>query len=88
MFATTGDILRMSLAIGFIVLVIFLCILIFYTILVMRDASKVSENIEDLVSRIHKSVIKPISAFEYVMKSIEPYVESLYERKKKKKKNK
>jgi len=86
MFGTSGDILNMSLAIGFIVLVIFLSILIFYGILVLRDFSKVVGDVEEVVARIHKTIVEPLRAVDYLIEKARPYVESIIESKLKSKK--
>lgn len=88
MFATSGDILKMSLAAGFIVFIIFICILIFYTILVMRDVSKITDDVEDVVSKIHKSIMKPLSAIDFLVERLEPYVESVLAKKRRTSKTK
>lgn len=86
MFATSGDILNMSVAIGFIVLVIFLCILIFYAIVTLRDVAKVVDEAEEVISRIHKTIVEPLRAVDYVIERAKPYVEMLLEKKVKGKK--
>lgn len=86
MFSTSGDILNMSLAIGFILLVIFLCILIFYAIVVMRDISKVVDDVEEVVSKVYKTIVQPLRAIDYIIERATPYVEAVMERKGKKKK--
>lgn len=79
MFATSGDILNISLALGFIVLVIFLSILIFYTILVMRDVSKMTDDSRELVDRIHDTVMGPLKAMDFIVEKVKPYIESAIE---------
>lgn len=86
MFATSGDILNMSLAIGFILLVIFLCFLIFYGILILRDVSKVVDDVSEVVEKVHKTIVQPLRALDYVMEKAAPYVEALVEKKLKGKK--
>lgn len=81
MFATSGDVLNMSLAIGFIVLVIFLCILIFYAILILRDITKVVDDVEEIVSKVHKTIIQPLRAIDYVIERAQPYIETIIENK-------
>lgn len=83
-FATSGDVLNMSLAIGFIVLVIFLCILIFYAILIVRDASKVVEEVSEVVEKVHKTVVQPLRAIDYLVEKAQPYIEMALEKRKKK----
>lgn len=65
----------MSLAIGFLVLVIFLCITLFYAILILRDFSHVSEEIRMTVDKIHKTITEPLRAIEFIVEKIRPYLE-------------
>lgn len=88
MFATSGDILNMSLAIGFIVLVIFLCILIFYAILILRDVSKVVDDAAEVVSKVHKTIVQPLRAIDYIIERAQPYVEGIIEKRNRAKKKK
>lgn len=81
MFATSGDILNVSLAVGFAVLVVFLCIFLFYGILILRDASKVVDEIAEVVDRVHKTIVQPLRAIDYLVEKITPYVEALIEKK-------
>ena len=83
-FATSGDVLNMSLAIGFIVLVIFLSILIFYAILILRDSSKVVEEVAEVVEKVHKTVVQPLRAIDYLVEKAQPYIEMALEKRKKK----
>jgi len=41
MLATSGDVLNIAIAVGVVVLSIFLCMFLFYLILILRDVSKV-----------------------------------------------
>lgn len=81
MFATSGDILNMSLAIGFILLVIFLCFLIFYAVLILRDVAKVMDDVEELVTRVRTTIVQPLKAVDYIIEKAKPYVETVIERK-------
>lgn len=86
MFATSGDILNMSLAIGFIVLVIFLSILIFYAIFILRDITKVVDDVEEVVSKIHKTIVEPLRAIDFLIERAKPYIETILDKKFKTKK--
>ena len=81
MFASSGDILNISLAVGFIVLVIFISIFIFYGILILRDISKVVDDVEEVTSRVKKTVVEPLRAFDFVIEKTRPYVEMVLEKK-------
>ncbi|MFA5821186.1 MAG: hypothetical protein WC873_03770 [Candidatus Gracilibacteria bacterium] len=80
MFATSGDVLNMALAIGFIILVIFLCIFLFYAILIARDASRVTEDIEEIVSRVHSTIVEPLKAVDFIFEKVRPYIEMTVDR--------
>ncbi len=86
MFATSGDMLNMSLAIGFIVLVIFVSILIFYAILILRDVSKVVDDVSEVVDKVHKTLVQPLRAIDYVIERAQPYIDMALEKKFKSKK--
>lgn len=88
MFATSGDVLNMSLAIGFIVLVIFLSILIFYMIIIFRDVTKVVDDVSEIVGKVHSTIIEPLRALDYVIDKVKPYVEMAVEKRSKSKKKK
>lgn len=79
MFATSDDVLNMSLAIGFIVLVIFLSILIFYAILILRDTSKTADAIAEIVGRVRKTIVEPLRAVDFIIEKIKPYIETVLE---------
>ncbi|MFA5947656.1 MAG: hypothetical protein WC806_01625 [Candidatus Gracilibacteria bacterium] len=88
MFATSGDFLNMALGIGFIVLVIFLSILIFYAILILRDSSKVVDKVSDVVDRVHSTIVEPLKAVDFLVEKLKPYVEMILEKREKSKKKK
>lgn len=79
MFATSTDILHMSLAIGFSVLVIFLCILTFYAILILRDITKVVDDVAEIVDRVHTTIVEPLKAVDFIIEKAKPYIEALVE---------
>lgn len=88
MFNTTSDILNMSLAVGFIVLVIFLVILIFYAILVLRDLTKVVDDVSEIVDKVHNTIVQPLRAIDYFVEKAKPYIEMAVEKRFKMKKTK
>ena len=78
----------MSLAIGFIVLVIFISILIFYAIMILRDTSKIMDDVEEIVTRVHDTIIQPLRAIDYIVDKAKPYIETVIERRMKSAKKK
>lgn len=84
MFATSGDVLNIALAVGFIVLVIFLSFLIFYAILILRDVSKITDDSKELVDRVNNTILGPLKAVDYIVEKAKPYIETMIENKFKK----
>lgn len=80
MFETSADVLNMSLAIGWVILVIFLCMFVFYGILILRDVSKVVEEVEEVVDRVHSTIVEPLKAVDYMIEKARPYIETVIER--------
>jgi uncharacterized protein YoxC len=80
MFATSGDILNMSLAIGFIVLVIFLSLLCFYAILILRDVSKVVDDVEEVTHKVKSTIVEPLRAVDFLMEKAKPYIDMVLEK--------
>ena len=78
----------MSLAIGFILLVIFLCIMIFYLIVVLRDVAKVVDDVAEVVDRVHATIVEPLKAVDYIFDRAKPYIEMAVDKRFKMKKKK
>lgn len=81
MFETSGDILNMVLAIGFGLLVIFLVVLIYYGIKILRDIAKVTDDVRDVTKKVRKSVVEPLKAIDFVIEKAKPYIEMILEKK-------
>lgn len=86
MFSTSGDILNMSLAVGFLVLVIFLSILSFYFILVLRDISKIVDDVEEITHKVKSTIVEPLRAVDFIVEKVRPYIEMALEQRAKAKK--
>ena len=78
----------MSLAIGFIVLVIFLSILIFYLIVTVRDVARILDKVESVTDKVHTAVVGPLKAVDYIVEKITPYIQAVLEKKLRDKKRK
>lgn len=57
---TSLDFLYISLGIGFIIFIIFLCVLILQVTLILRDVNKTTGNIKDISDRVKSAVFEPI----------------------------
>lgn len=86
MFETSADIMRMSFAIGFIVLVVFLAMAILYLVFILRDVSKILDDVKDVTEKVKVSVVSPLRAMNFIIEKITPYVNQVFDMKKKGKK--
>ncbi len=80
MFATSQDILFMSLAIGFIVLVIFLSIALMYLIFILRDTSMMTHDAKEVTHKFNQVVITPLQFLGGLVENIKPFLDSLKKR--------
>lgn len=75
MFATSTDIMHMSFAIGFIVLVIFISMAILYLVFILRDVSKLLAHARDIAEGVRASITSPLKAVRLIGDKLVPYVE-------------
>lgn len=57
---TSLDFLYIALGGGFVILVIFLCVMLLNLTLVLRDLSKIMTNFREISDRIHDAVLEPM----------------------------
>ncbi len=86
MFETSADIMKMSFAIGFIILVVFLSMTLLYAIFILRDVSKILDDVKEVTEKVRVSVISPLKAMNVVIEKITPFVNRILDMKKKRKK--
>jgi hypothetical protein len=84
MITTSLDVLYVSLAIGFIVLVIFFSIALFYLVFILRDVSKITDKAKDTTDTLSEYVLSPVKFIFGVYEKLEPIIENLIEKAKKK----
>lgn len=78
MITSALDILYISLAVGFIVLVIFLSITLLYTIFILRDVSSVTDDVKEITGRVNEVVITPLNGFHFLIEQMRPYLENAF----------
>ncbi|MEK7545265.1 MAG: DUF948 domain-containing protein [Patescibacteria group bacterium] len=77
MITTSLDVLYISLAGGFLILVIFLSIALMYLTFVLRDVSKVTHGIEEVTEKINQLVLTPFKILNTLFEHIGPFIEML-----------
>ncbi len=78
MVTSTLDILYLSLAVGFIVLVIFLSITLLYTIFILRDVSSVTQDVKEVTEKVNQVIVSPLNAFHFLVEQLKPYLENAF----------
>lgn len=80
MFATTQDILNIALAGGFILLVIFICVVSIYLIMILRDISRVTAHAKDTAQKVNDLILKPFKLVSSLASKAQPILEIVEEK--------
>lgn len=70
MFATSQDLLNLTLAVGFGVLTIFLAIVLFYLAVVLRDLSQTTQAVKHAAQQIDDLIIAPTRLISFLFEKI------------------
>ncbi|MBU1018928.1 MAG: hypothetical protein ABII07_01005 [Patescibacteria group bacterium] len=71
---TPLDLLYITIAIGTALLVIFLCITLVYSILILRDVNQLVSSAKDTAEKVNTYVMKPVKAAKNLHKHITPII--------------
>lgn len=77
---TPLDLLYITIAIGIALLVIFLCITLIYSILILRDVNKLVSSAKDTAEKVNTYVMKPVKAAKNLHKNIAPIIKIVEEK--------
>ena len=69
--------LYIALGVGFLLLVIFLCVTLIYVIQILRDVSKISDSISETAERLNDYIVQPLSFLSNATDYVKPLVESM-----------
>lgn len=72
--------LYIVLTIAIALLTIFLCVALVYTILILRDSSKMLEKVRDTVEKVNTFILKPVSLASSIVEHVRPLIEAALER--------
>ncbi len=78
---STLDFLYLTLAVGFIILVIVGCVALIHVTLIIRDLRKISNTAGNLTENFHNIVATPLFYFGRIAETIGPKIEELIEKK-------
>lgn len=76
------DVLYLALALCAIIFTIFISITLAYIIFILRDASKVIGDVEELVDKVNGILISPLKFISGLMSYIKPFLEGVGKKKK------
>ena len=77
---TPLDLLYITIAIGIALLVIFLCITLVYSILILRDINMLVSSAKDTAEKVNTYVMKPVKAAKNLHKNIAPIIKIVEEK--------
>lgn len=69
--------LYIALGVGFLVLVIFICVTLLYVIPMLRDIGLITKSAKNVVERVNDFVVQPAQMVSHVIENIKPIVDSL-----------
>jgi len=67
---TSIDFLYIALGVGFVILVIFLCVMLLNLSIVLRDVSKMTGNFKEVSERIREFVLEPVKSIAEMTSSL------------------
>lgn len=80
MIQSSLDILYLSLALGFIVLVVFTSVMMMYLIMILRDITKVVDNAKDITDKVNEYIVSPVRIASQVAVYMKPVLEAVVNR--------
>ena len=69
--------LYIALGVGFLLLVIFLCVTLIYVIQILRDLNQITDSVRDTAERVNDYVIQPFAFINQAVEYIKPVMESV-----------
>lgn len=74
------DILYLTLSVCVAMLTIFLSITLVYLLFILRDITKISDQVKDIVQKVDTYVTKPILLTKSVIEFVAPFVRTVEEK--------
>lgn len=75
------DFLYIALGVGFLLLTIFGSIAIFYLIFILRDVTKIIDNVRETAERVNEYILSPIKVANAVIERAKPIYDAIKEKK-------
>lgn len=80
MIVTSLDVLYIAIAIAIILLTIFVCVNLVFTVLILRDISKATEKVRDTAEKVNEFVVGPIRTIQHLADYLKKIADTLAER--------
>ena len=72
--------LYLALGIGFLVLVVFLCVTLVYVIRILKDFGDVADTVKDTATRVNAYVLQPFTVIKEMYDHFKPFITALQNR--------
>lgn len=69
--------LYIALGVGFLLLVVFICVTLIYCIQILRDVTKISESVRDTAERVNDYVVQPFAIINQVIEHVRPIMDAV-----------
>lgn len=73
--------LYIALGVGFLLLVIFGCVVLVYVAQVLRDVTKITDSVRDTAERVNDYVVQPFAMVNNIVDHVRPMIEAVIRRK-------
>lgn len=80
MFIDSQSTLYLVSSIAIAILTIFLSVTLIYLIFILRDASKMIEQVRGTVDKVNDFIVKPVSLAATIVDHVKPLIEGLFNR--------
>jgi len=70
MFTTSADLLNLALAIGFGLIAIFLCMVMYQLIFILRDVSETTKAVKHAAGQIDDLIVQPTKMLSFIFEQI------------------
>ena len=70
------DILFLTLSVCIALLTIFLSVTMIYLMFILRDVTKIADNVKDIVEKVDKYITKPILMTKSIVEFLAPFIDN------------
>ncbi|MFA5829084.1 MAG: DUF948 domain-containing protein [Candidatus Gracilibacteria bacterium] len=72
--------LYIALGVGFLLLVIFICVTLIYFMQILRDVNKITDSARDTAERVNDYVLQPLALISQVVEHVKPMIDAIQQK--------